>query len=91
MVPSCRGGLQKRPNHTVNNQIRPHRTETSPEDYGLGTRPDHGFCCLLSSIIRPIFTNIFFVGTKITEELYFDVQVQNIKDPTKIGHTVDAI
>ena len=43
VVPSCRGGLQKRPNHTVKNQIRPHRTETSPEDYCLGTRPDHGF------------------------------------------------
>ena len=43
VVRSCRGGLQKHPNHTVNNQIRPHRTETSPEDYGLGTRPDHGF------------------------------------------------
>ena len=28
MVPSCRGGLPKRPNHTVNNQIRPHCTET---------------------------------------------------------------
>ena len=25
MVPSCRGGLQKRPNHTVKNQIRPQK------------------------------------------------------------------
>ena len=33
----------------------------------------------------------FFVGTKITKELYYDVQVENIKDPTKIGHPVDAI
>jgi len=31
VVPSCRGGLQKRPNHTVNNQIRPHHTETFPQ------------------------------------------------------------
>ena len=52
MVPSCRGGLQKRPNHTVKNQIRPHRTETSPEDYGLGTRPDHGFHGLLGNPLR---------------------------------------
>ena len=29
---------------TVKNQIRPHPTETSPEDHGLNTRPDHGFC-----------------------------------------------
>ena len=47
VVPSCRGCLQKRANHTVENQIWPHRPEASPEDYGLGTWPDHGFCCLL--------------------------------------------
>ena len=69
VVRSCRGGLQKHPNHTVNNQIRPHRTETSPEDYGLGTRPDHGFCCLLRTdegeprpkyIFNKCGTNIYF-------------------------------
>ena len=38
---------KSRANHTVENQIRPHRPEASPEDYGLGTWPDHGFCCLL--------------------------------------------
>ena len=52
MVPSCRGCLQKRSNHTVKNQIRSHRPEASPEDYGLGTRPDHGFCCLLRNPLR---------------------------------------
>ena len=52
VVPSCRGGFQKRPNHTVENQIRPHRTETSPENYGLSTRPDHGFRGLLGNPLR---------------------------------------
>ena len=52
MVPSCRGCLQKRSNHTVENQIRPHRPEASPEDYGLGTRPDHGYCGLLRNPLR---------------------------------------
>ena len=50
MVPSCRGCLQKRSNHTVKNQIRPHR----PEDYGLGTWPDHGFCYLLRNPLRGV-------------------------------------
>ena len=52
VVPSCRGCLQKRSNHTVENQIRSHRPEASPEDYGLGMRPDHGFCCLLRNPLR---------------------------------------
>ena len=52
MVPSCRGGLQKRRDNTVKNQIRPHRTETSPDDYGLGTRPDHGFRDLLENPLQ---------------------------------------
>ena len=50
--PQSRGGLQKRPNHTVKNQIRPHPTETSPEDYGIGTQPDHGFCGHLRNPLR---------------------------------------
>ena len=52
MVPSCRGGLQKCPNHTVKNQIQPHRTETSPEDYDLDMPPDHGFHGLLGNPLR---------------------------------------
>ena len=35
---------------TVENQIRPHRTEASPEDYGLGL--DHGFRGLLGNPLR---------------------------------------
>ena len=55
-TPTCGSFMQRQPSEstdrTVNNQIRPHRTETSPEDYGLGTRPDHGFCCLLRNPLR---------------------------------------
>ena len=47
MVSSCGGCLQKRSDHPVQNQIRSHHPEASSEDYGLCTRPDHGFCCLL--------------------------------------------
>ena len=47
VVPSCRGCLQKHSNHTVKNQIWSHHPEASPNDYGLGMQPDHGFCCLL--------------------------------------------
>ena len=52
MVPSYRGCLQKCSNHTVENKIRSHRPEASPEDYGLCTQPDHGFCRLLRNPLQ---------------------------------------
>ena len=52
-TPTCGFFMQRRPPEmSKSHSQKPNRTETSPEDYGLGTAPDHGFCGLLRNPLR---------------------------------------